>query len=183
MNLSDSGSCDFGNANLWRANAIPTRVRKNLFNKILNKRGSDKINASSELFEAIDSGRNNSSFLKIITLPLEQTIEWVSYIRKDASILPKSPFEKVLFSILHVASDGGLSPISVVWLFYGLETLLATRPGENKKSIEERAVSLLGLDQKQAKKLGKDLKELYDFRSSIVHGGSEIVHVMGEFYR
>src|SRR5665647_703428 len=71
-----------------------------------------------------------------------------------------------------------MSPIEVVWLFYAFESLLQTRAGENFSSIVRRLCLLLDADEKQAVFVRKKMRDLYDIRSAIVHGGLEITHPM-----
>ena len=85
--------------------------------------------------------------------------------------------ERVLFSLMHIAAEE-LSPNTVIWLFYALESLFTTRVGENRKGLEERINLLLQPSDKEWEKIRKKLIELYDYRSSMVHGGLEIIHVM-----
>ena len=71
-----------------------------------------------------------------------------------------------------------LSPTIVIWLFYALETLFDTKAGENFRILTERMQLLLSPNEKETKILRRNLRAMYDLRSSFVHGGLEIAHPM-----
>jgi len=82
-----------------------------------------------------------------------------------------------MFALLHLAKlDGEM--LSVVWLFYALESLLQTKVGENFGSIVRRLTLLLGLANNEIPTMKKQMRVLYDLRSAIVHGGFEAIHPM-----
>jgi hypothetical protein len=66
--------------------------------------------------------------------------------------------------------------MSVIWLFYAFESLFQTRAGENLSAIVRRICLLLEADKQQSELLRKEFRSLYDIRSTIVHGGFEIIH-------
>jgi hypothetical protein len=110
-------------------------------------------------------------------LPLRNVISWYDVIRVGATQVPNSPSERALFALLHLAKlDGDL--LSVVWIFYALESLLQTRVGENFGSIVKRLTLLLELGSNEIAILRKQMRVLYDMRSSVIHGGFEVIHPM-----
>jgi hypothetical protein len=110
-------------------------------------------------------------------IEVSKVADWVFAVRKGVSQVPQSRMEKVLFALLHLAKTD-ISPTVIVWLFYALETLFDTRPGENRRSMQERAKLLLLPNEKEAAILGRNLRELYEYRSKLVHGGLEVIHPM-----
>jgi hypothetical protein len=88
-----------------------------------------------------------------------------------------NPMERVLFALLHF-SKLDASPMEVVWLFYAFESLLQTNTGENFSSIVRRLCLLLEADVAQATLVKRKMRDLYNIRSAIVHGGFEITHPM-----
>lgn len=77
--------------------------------------------------------------------------------------------------MMHIAR-GEYSPTTVIWIFYALEAIYDTRVGESFTNLTSRIALLLGATPEQANRLRKNLRELYDFRNSFVHGGLEVIH-------
>src|SRR5205814_10245777 len=110
-------------------------------------------------------------------IPLSQVADWYGSVRPNAGQVPTNPTERAIFALLHLAKlDGDM--LSIVWLFYALESLLQTRVGENFGSIVRRLTLLLGLAKDDVAMMKKQLRVLYDMRSAIVHGGFEVMHPM-----
>ena len=65
---------------------------------------------------------------------------------------------------------------SVVWIFHALEALLTTRVGENISGLVRRVSLLLEASPRQAKAVNKKIRQLYDMRSALVHGGYPVAH-------
>ena len=110
-------------------------------------------------------------------LPTDKVCDWYFGIRAGLSQVPQTRMEKVLFGLLHL-SKSELSPQSIIWIFYVLETLLDTKAGENFQSMIRRIRLLLPLDEQQGAQLRKKLREMYDLRSAFVHGGLDVIHPM-----
>ena len=108
-------------------------------------------------------------------LEVDAVLAWFDRTRTGFGQLPRSPIERALFAMLNIAAHE-LSPTTIVWIFYALESLLNTRPGENRSAIERRVAMLLNLSEKQRATLRRGLRGLYDYRSSVVHGGLKIIH-------
>ncbi len=142
-----------------------------------DKRIPGKIDASEFYFDLsrIDGRDERWPLPKV--LPLESVKEWFFRVRDDVAQVPRNPTEKVLFAMLHI-SRMDLSPMVVIWIFYALETLFDTRAGENLRVLTERIRLLLKPNSHEAKLLKKELRKLYDLRSSLVHGGLEVTHPM-----
>jgi hypothetical protein len=109
------------------------------------------------------------------TLSVGQVSAWLSAVRPTPTQVPSNRAEKVLFAILHLAALD-MSPVAVLWIFFALEALFETRVGENFRVLTERIELLLQPDEKQMKYLKRQLRQLYDIRSALVHGGFDIIH-------
>lgn len=110
-------------------------------------------------------------------LELSTVVNWFHIVREPSSQIANNPMQRVLFAMLHMAKIDA-SPMVVIWLFYALESLLQTRVGENFSSIVKRLSLLLEIDGEASKLLKQKLRILYDIRSSFVHGGFQITHVV-----
>src|SRR5436305_1911550 len=89
------------------------------------------------------------------------TIDWTPLLRRPtAGQLPTNPTERARFALIHLTKlDGDM--LSIVWLFYALESLLQTRVGENFGSIVRRLTVLLGLAKDDVAMMKKQLRVLY----------------------
>jgi hypothetical protein len=61
---------------------------------------------------------------------------------------------------MHLAKTD-LSLNTIIWLFYALETLYDTQPGENRRALITRIGLVLSPDDKQRAYLKKELRDLY----------------------
>ncbi len=78
---------------------------------------------------------------------------------------------------MHLAK-ADLSIDTIIWLFYGLETLYDTQPGANRRALINRIGLVLSPDDKQRAFLNKEPTELYNIRSGFAHGGRQVAHPM-----
>jgi hypothetical protein len=159
MNIACPGSCNF-----YRAS-------------ILGFKSIFEVSLSHMHFESARIILQNEGWSREWALPLDQVILWFSKVRSNASQVPQNPMERVLFALLHIAKID-MSPMIVIWLFFAFESLFQTRIGENFSSLVKRLSLLLGSNQQEASLLKKRMRELYDLRSAIVHGGFEVAHPM-----
>ncbi|WP_156938155.1 HEPN domain-containing protein [Mesorhizobium sp. WSM3626] len=102
---------------------------------------------------------------------------WYFDIRKSPTQVSKDPIEQIFFALFHMARVSD-TPTNLVWIFYCLETLFDTKVGENFRVLTERIGIFLELETKGIAIVKKKLRNLYDFRSSLVHGGQPIIHPM-----
>jgi hypothetical protein len=161
MNLSLPGSCDFYSSSLGGDDGFyPQDFRLNC-----------------EPFEAAYLASFEGGWPPLTNLPLGDVVDWISGVRTGFSQIPKNPAEKALFALLHLGKID-VSPISIIWVFYALEALFDAKVGENSRAVRERVCLLLEADSKRAAYLKKRLKDLYSLRSTLVHGGLEVVHPM-----
>lgn len=160
LNLALPGSADFMNLRIQsdasKETTSPTRL-------------------SPYYFHAAHAKKEDWPSLSEIKVSTIET--WYSLVRKNISQIPQSPLERALFSTLHVCRSDG-RPEDIIWIFHALESLLQTRVGENFSALVERLTLILSPDAKQESVMRKKLREMYNHRSSFVHGGLDIIHPM-----
>lgn len=134
-----------------------------------------EVRLSSFFFENgwIDSLDGGWPTLEI--LPIEDVREWFEAINIGYKQRASTGIEKALYVLLHMAKDETRID-SVIWIFNGLEALVSTRVGESVSGLVRRLGMILELDLPTQKKLNKELRSLYDLRSSFVHGGYAVPH-------
>ena len=161
MNIAAPGSCNFYNAAL----------------RLKPSRRSTEISLSEFYFDIAYLNGRQGKWPSPKMIPLETLSQWFFAVRSGVLQIPQNRMEKVLFALLHIAKMD-MSPMIVIWLFYALETLFDTKAGENFRVLTERVQLLLSPNEKEAKRLRKNLRAMYDLRSGIVHGGLEVAHPM-----
>jgi hypothetical protein len=158
-NLALPGSCEFLNV------------------RFPNERGisSDRYGLSSYNFEEAlyDHFYNRSTSIQL--LPLELVAHWYESLGLGIRQKAESPIEKAIFSLLHICKSE-IDETSIIWIFHSLEAIYGTRVGEGFRNIIDRMAILLELNPKQKASAKKKLRSMYDFRSSLVHGGYEVHH-------
>jgi len=163
MNIAAPACCDFYGASLNRMNGSQEAV-------------SD-IALSNNLFESALDVFLAEAWADPNPLDVQTVVNWYYAVRSPASQIASNPMERVLFSLLHMAKLDA-SPVTVIWLFYAFESLLETRIGENLSAVVNRLALLLSLNEPTMKMIKKRMRILYDIRSSFVHGGFEITHIV-----
>lgn len=161
MNLSVPGSCDF--LNLQHLKDEKTSGRR--------------LHLSSYNFEEAhyQALEEQSPYAKEIDI--ESVLSWYDGLGLGVKQIAETPIEKSLFSMLHFCKlDGDL--VSVMWIFHALESIYSTRVGEGFSNLVSRISLLLKLDDEATKEMKKNLRELYDHRSSIIHGGYKVHYPM-----
>lgn len=122
---------------------------------------------------AIESLRGAKPAAKILSV--DSAIDWFHAVNPHVTQKAENNTQRALFALYELCrSDGQID--FVLWLFNALESLLATRVGENFSGVVRRASLLLELDHKGTEYLNKRLRKLYNLRSAFVHGGYEIAH-------
>jgi hypothetical protein len=157
MNIAVPGSCDFYRARLIGEDHPPA------------------ISLSADNFEIALLRSFDRGWPCIGLIDLARVVSWFETVRPMATQIPKNPMERTLFACLHMARIDA-SAISIVWLFYAFESLLQTRPGENFSTIVARVCLLLEANNEQASIVRKRMRDLYNVRSAVVHGGFEVIH-------
>ena len=118
-------------------------------------------------------------WLSLKSLPLEEVLKWHSSLGLGTKQKAKTAVEKALFALLHLCRREDYSD-TVIWIFYALEALVQTKVGESVSGLVRRLALLLSLDEPQKANLNRLLRELYDFRSAIVHGGYQVTHPIAQ---
>lgn len=166
INLSAPGSCNFHNAYIIKD---PPEMRH---------RGGDirhDVNLTTRSFEAVLFEAQKHPWLQKKFFDYRKTVSWMNRVSPRFDMIPSGSVSRSVFALMHLAkSEEG--PMSIIWIFYALESLFKCRTGENFNSLSNRISLLFDLNQSDEKSMRKRLRELYDLRSSIVHGGAEIVH-------
>lgn len=160
LNIANPGCCNFYRSELVAAD--PDYVHRD-------------CSYSALQFEFSSLRTYEAEWPHVEVLDVDAVLNWFDRVRTGFGLLPRSSVERALFAMLNIAA-GELSPTTVVWIFYALESLLDTRPGENCSAIERRVSMLLNINEKQRAILRKGLRALYDYRSSVVHGGLKMIH-------
>ncbi|WP_162911328.1 HEPN domain-containing protein [Shinella zoogloeoides] len=135
------------------------------------------MSLSTGLFETSLMESLDGKWPEIKFIDLELVSNWYHSVRSELKLIPSSKVEKMLFSLLFLASSP-VSPTNVVWIFYALEALFDCKVGENFRILVSRIELLLKPTANESSYLRKRMREIYDLRSSFVHGGLEIVHPM-----
>lgn len=110
-------------------------------------------------------------------LPFNEVVKWYDTLNIGTKQQADTGTERAIFAIYHL-SRMDIEVESVVWIFHGLEALLATQVGENISGLVRRVALLLEASESQAKSINKKIRQLYDMRSALVHGGYPVAHPM-----
>jgi len=158
-NLALPGSCEFLNVRFPNERGLPS-----------DPYGLTSYNFEEALYDHYD---NKSTSIQI--LPLELVSHWYESLELGVRQKAESPIEKAIFSLLHVCKSE-VDETSIIWIFHSLEAIYGTRVGEGFSNIIDRMGTLLELNGKQKAAAKKKLRSMYDFRSSLVHGGYQVHH-------
>lgn len=134
-----------------------------------------RFSMSSNIFEIAALRSRDGHWPSINDLSLADVANWYKLARGELSMVPATRMQRVIFALLHLAKID-ISPSQVIWLFYALESLFDTKPGENFRSLVQRIELLLTADRAESKRLRSKMRELYDLRSAFVHGGLKVIH-------
>lgn len=159
MNLSTPGTGDFLNI---------------IF---MNNGGEEdeRLNLSSYFFEQYLYRSCTKRAIGNCTIPFMEVLEWYKGLGIGIKQKSDKKIEKALFSVLSI-SKSELSVATVIWIFHALEAIYGTRVGESFTNLIGRISLLLELSEENKKNVKKKLRELYDIRSSFVHGGYQVLH-------
>jgi hypothetical protein len=164
LNLAAPGCCSFWSATLKERQTHPSWAEH-------------PLSLSEYSFDLAFLGSYEGKWPAPRLLDLEEVHTWYRSVRSGLNQIPENRAQKVLFALMHIAK-AELSLATIIWLFYALETLYDTQPGENRRALTHRIGLVLSPDDKQKAYLKKELRDLYDIRSGFAHGGREIAHPM-----
>lgn len=161
MNLSRPGVCDFMNIRIDSGRGMFTQ-----------------LHLSGDCFESSFHKSLKNTHLSPIVLPLVSVVPW--YRRLDLGVSQKAEtgVEKALFSVLHICCGKDADVTWVVWAFHALEAIYGTRVGEGFTNLVDRISKFLNLEPQAKNFLKRNLREMYNYRSSFVHGGYKVQHPM-----
>jgi len=101
--------------------------------------------------------------------------KWFFEVNPHVTQQAENGTQRALFALFHLCKNDGHIDF-VMWLFSALESLLATRVGENFSGLIRRAALVLELNSTETSAMSKRMRKLYDLRSAFVHGGFDIAH-------
>lgn len=159
MNIAFPGSCNF----------YSTRIKSK------RRYPAERFRLSSNPFEMALLDSKAGKWPRVDIIPITQCHSWLKAIRPRLNLIPQNRMERVLFALLHIAREE-ISPPTIIWLFYAFEALFDTKVGENFRSLIDRIALLLNPTDTQLAYLRRTMRELYNLRSSFVHGGMEVFH-------
>jgi len=166
LNLAAPGSCSLWRATL-RAKGSLARFRF----------ARSELSLSDYEFDNAYMGIYWKKWPAPKIMELDKVAEWYRAVRNEINQIPENRAQKVLFALMHISkADTSLDVIT--WLFYALETLYDTQPGENRRALTNRIGLMLSPNDKQRSYLKDELRKLYEIRSGFIHGGLEITHPM-----
>ncbi len=120
-----------------------------------------------------NSLNGNWPFMEVF--PAKQVKEWYLKLGIGSNLQADTGTQRSIFVMYHLCRMD-IQVEGLIWVFHALEALLDTRVGENISGLVRRISLLLEPNEKQRKFLNKKLRELYDFRSSFVHGNYPVMH-------
>lgn len=159
MNLAMPGCCDFYNLIIVSDNG----------------KQKDRLNLSGYSFQSAWQKLSDNHWIKLQKIPLSEVNNWYRNLNLGVRQKAETDAEKVVFSLLHLCKID-VDVIAIIWVFHALETIYKTRVGEGFPNLFNRISILLQLDSKEKSNLKKTLRKMYDLRSSVVHGGYEVLH-------
>lgn len=163
INLALPSTCDFYSARLHEIEPSKGLVERG-FEHLCNHK------FDCAMMQAVDG-----KFPHFDTIPIADCVDWVKSAGDTTTKRATSPQKKLLYALLHFGNPASAES-DIVWIFYILETAFDTKPGENFGALHRRICKLLQLVESDANDFKKKLRALYDLRSSLIHGGHEILH-------
>lgn len=162
LNIARPGVCDFLGVRIDAGRGSVTELRLS----------ADCFESGFRIFLA-----ENSLFAPR-TLPLSSVVYWYKKLNVGVRQRAESGVEKAIFSVLHICCGTDVDVVWIIWAFHALEAIYGTKVGEGFTNLVERISTLLELDAQGKGILKKRLREMYDYRSSFVHGGYKVHHPM-----
>jgi len=162
LNIARPGVCDFLGVRIDAGRGLVTELR-----------------LSADCFESgFRSFLTGSSLFAPRMLPLSSVVHWYRKLNVGVRQRAESGVEKAIFSVLHICCGTDVDVVWIIWAFHALEAIYGTKVGEGFTNLVERISTLLELDAQGKGILKKRLREMYDYRSSFVHGGYRVHHPM-----
>lgn len=111
---------------------------------------------------------------------IKTSFDWYRSLGIDTKVVASTSVEKAIFSLLHMVRMDDYDISTVPWVFHALEAIYGTNAGRGFTDISEKVNFLLSVEERQQKRLKSKLRELNDLRSSFVHGGYNVSHIMDD---
>lgn len=111
----------------------------------------------------------------IMNIPLKNTWNWFNKLKIGSKQLAGNNIERALFGFLNLSEQWHISPTDLIWFTHILEALYNTK-GTSIKSTLWKRIFLLLHKPKHYDENKKTIIELYNLRSSFVHGDLGIHH-------
>ncbi|MDE1226132.1 hypothetical protein MCT03_18255 [Vibrio aestuarianus] len=106
--------------------------------------------------------------------------EWYRSLNISTRVIASNSVEKAIFSLLHILRMDDYDISTVPWIFHALEAIYGTNAGRGFSDISNKVNFLLQVEERQQKRLKRKLRELNDLRSSFIHGGYNVSHIMNQ---
>jgi hypothetical protein len=109
---------------------------------------------------------------RIRRLPIRQVVEWLEALNGWSDGIGRGHVGRAVAALSHALSRsiGHNTPLRLMWGMVGLEALYCRGKEGLKSQVSERAQLLLGALSSHKKRIG----QLYDYRSSFLHGSLDI---------
>ena len=139
----------------------------------------DGLNLSNFYFERSIENKYISKCIFSSVYPVNQSRIWYWKIEKNMSLVASDAIQKTIYSLLHICRmDADIS--MVPWIFHALEAIYGTNAGRGFNDLSSKINFLLEIEERERKKLKKQLRELNNLRSSFVHGGYRVSHPLAD---
>lgn len=108
---------------------------------------------------------------KIKSISLTQTLNWYNNNNIHTLDQSKNPLHRAINAFSQLLGDlSSNNSSNLFWIMLGIEALLVEGNQNITTQFKEKSILILG----QPKEYSKKLTKLYDYRSKLVHGSSEI---------
>ncbi len=116
----------------------------------------------------------------VVYSDLGKSLDWFKSLNIGTKVVATTPVEKAIFSLLHIIRMDDYDISTVPWIFHALEAIYGTNAGRGFSDISEQVNFLLSVEVRQQKELKNKLRDLNNLRSSFVHGGYCVSHIMDQ---
>lgn len=116
----------------------------------------------------------------VVYSDLGKSLDWFKSLNIGTKVVATTPVEKAIFSLLHIIRMDDYDISTVPWIFHALEAIYGTNAGRGFNDISEQVNFLLSVEVRQQKGLKNKLRDLNSLRSSFVHGGYCVSHIMDQ---
>lgn len=106
---------------------------------------------------------------------------WLAHFDGFAGGFSDSPISRALNALTHCLNGKNDPIVSLMWSMVGIEALYNRRGAPVMEQLREKCIALLGQPPVGAT-IRKTFRDMYGFRSSFIHGGSDFegVHLLSD---